>query len=270
MFGSACFAAAAVLLASLLTASGRRRWSALFASWRDALPANPALRRSLAWLPIIAVARTLESAFGLPLLNWVYVAFGASTLLAGIAATAAAPPTVPWAPVSAGGGFAPPQQPPQAPQAAPPPPPGGAGLGGINAIARGLFTQRFPALAAETLLSTSPVMMTSPGGAQAQGQLYLTASHVAFHGAFGRNSRTVALVDVIAAATEAPAGAAAGGAAAQMCVLRLTLAEGPLTLAALNMLGGGDTLDLVIATWRDAVGGDAGGSDDAAAAAEDA
>jgi hypothetical protein len=264
VFGSACFAAAAVLLASLLTPSGRRRWSDLFASWRDALPANPALRRSLAWLPVIAVARGLESLSGLPLLNWVYVAFGASTLLAGIAATAAAPPVVPWAPAAAGGTFVPPQAQQQA-QA--PPPPGGAGVGGINAIARGLFSQRFPALASEALLGTSPVMMTAPGGVQTQGQLYVTPRHVAFHGAFGRNSRAMALADVVDAAVEAPAGAGVGGAAAQMCVLRLSLPEGPLTLAALNMLGGGDTLDIVIATWRSARGGD-GGSD--AAAAEDA
>lgn len=76
-----------------------------FSSADNLLPQNPAIKRSLQWLPVIVVAKGLEvrrcifvvegaaplagaevrqcrvptqSVFGLPLLNWVYVAYSAS------------------------------------------------------------------------------------------------------------------------------------------------------------------------------------------------
>ena len=249
VLGSACVAALLFVLASVCTRAGRSRWAGLFAGWAAALPESPAARRALAWLPLIVVAKGLESAFGLPLLNWVYVAFGASTVLQAVSTVAAQKPVVPWAPSA---GSVPPSAPtpsptPQTQQAA-----GPAGPGGINALARGLFGQRFPALQAEYVLSTSPAMLTSSAGVQTQGQLYVTAQHLAFHGAFGRNARTFRLADISAAEPyDMPRGDSQSKGNQQLATLRVDVeGDGVVLLTAVNMLGGGDTLAIALDAWQ--------------------
>jgi len=236
-------AAAAVVLFSLLTRGGRARWAELLSGWRDALPANPALRRALGWLPLVAVAKALEALFGLQLLNLVYVAFAASSILQGITQTAASPPPVPWAGAAgaAGGEAALPPQQQQHPAAAAQQ---AARMGGINSLALSLFAQRFPDLAAQPVLATSPAVLTVAAGAATQGQLYVTASHIAFHGTFGRGARVVPLANVTAAAAEP--------AAAQLSVLLLATPEGELRLTAVNAMGGAESLAALSACWQGA------------------
>lgn len=224
VLGSACAAASVVLLASLFTPAGRARWSELA---KNLLPSNPMARRALAWLPLITVARGLESSFGLPLLNWVYIAIAAGSIQSAIALAAAnAPPRAPAAPSEA---------------AAPAPAPaGGDGLG-LNSLARGLFAQRFPDLAAQPLLATSPAALA--GGAQ--GQLYVTGSQLALHGTWGRNSRVVPLAEV-REATLVPAGPSE-----RMATLSLLLADGEVVeLAALVAMGGAEALAAAHDAWR--------------------
>jgi hypothetical protein len=252
VLGSACVAAAATVLLSLCTRSGRARWAALFVGFRQALPANPSLRRALAWLPLVAVAKLLESLFGLPLLNLVYVAASASTVLQAIAAAQALPPSVPWAgaagataatAATAADGTAPsPVHPAAAAQQA-------ARMVGINQLALGLFAQRFPELAAQPVLATSPAVVSAAAGDTAQGQLYVTASHVAFHGTFGRGARVVPLADITAATVEP--------ATAQLSVLLLATPEGELRVTAVQAMCGDATLAALFAAWRAAR--DAGG-----------
>jgi len=224
---SASVAAALVTVFSLCSATGRARWAQLFSSWTAALPASPQLRRAMAWLPVIACAKALEGAFGLPVLNWVYVAMLASTAMQAISGAAAASAQRQAQQPSAPAG-----------SVAPSAPASEAGAGGINALARSLFATRFPELAGETeVIATSPVMLSEAGGVQAQGQLYLTGSYVAFHGAFGRARRVVALRDVQHARQEA--GAQKGRA---LSLLHLETASGRLTFTAVDALGGGDAL----------------------------
>jgi len=241
VLGSACVAGVAVVLGSLLTSGGRARWAELLAGWREALATRPALRRALGWLPLVALAKLLESVFGgLPLLNLVYVALGAGTILQTISQSAATPPAVPWAgvarPAEADGTAAAPLHPAAAAQQQ------AARTGGINSLALGLFAQRFPALASQPVLATSPAVLTVAAGASTQGQLYLTASHVAFHGTFGRGARVVPLADVAAATPQPPA--------AQLSVLLLATPEGELRLTAINAMGGGEALAAVAAAWQ--------------------
>lgn len=235
-----------MVLGSLLTRGGRARWAELLSGWRDTLPANPALRRALAWLPLVAVAKALEALFGLQLLNLVYVAFAASSILQGISQTAATPPPVPWAGAAASAAAdgeaasPPPQHPAAAAQQA-------ARMGGINSLALSLFAQRFPELAAQPVVVTSPAVLSAAAGAATQGQLYVTASHVAFHGTFGRGARVVPLADISAAAAEP--------AAAALSVLLLSTPEGELRLTAVNAMGGAESLAALTACWQAARGG---------------
>ena len=223
---SACVAAGLLTLGSLFSAAGRQRWASLVSSWQAVLPANPAFRRALAWLPVIAVAKWLEASFGLPLLNWIYVAMAAQTYAAYVATAKQQRQTA--------GGDAVPGGEAGAPAAA-------AGPGGLNGLARNLFATRFPELADHEVLALAPAMIgdTSSGG-QAQGQLYVTPTTVAFHGAFGRTRRIIALADVIEARLERPDGTQAKG--RSLTVLQLTTAEGAVTLTAVDMLGGTDAL----------------------------
>lgn len=208
LFTSAAFAAGLLALGSLLLPSGRKRWASLLAGWRDALPANASLRRAIAWLPVIAAAKTCEALTGLPLLNWVYIASSASIILQGIAESARA--NAPAAAAAAAARAASSSSAPAA-AAAPPQPAFAPGPGGINALAAGLFSNRFPELAGEALVSTSPAMLdvvpgtpAPPSAKPSQGQLYVTARHVAFHGAFGR-SKWVARLDCLVDARASPA-----------------------------------------------------------------
>ena len=224
---SACVAAGVLALGSLFTDAGRQRWAALVSSWQALLPANPAFRRALAWLPVIAVAKGMESVLGLPILNWVYIAIAAQTYAAYVTAAkeqrAAAPSDgAPSGEASTLGTAV-------------------SASGGLNGLARNLFANRFPELAQQEVLAVAPAMMgdTASGG-QAQGQLYVTTSTVAFHGAFGRTRRIIALADVSDARLERPDGSQARG--RSLTVLQLATAEGPVTLTAVDMLGGTDAL----------------------------
>jgi hypothetical protein len=225
---SACVAAGVLAVGSLFTDAGRQRWGALVSSWQGMLPSNPAFRRALAWLPVIAVAKGLESFLGLPILNWVYIAIAAQTYAAYVTAAkeqrAAAPSDgAPGGEAGARSGAA------------------ASAPGGLNALARNLFANRFPELAQQEVLAVAPAMMgDAASGGQAQGQLYVTTSTVAFHGAFGRTRRIIALADVIDARLERPDGSQARG--RSLTVLQLALAEGTVTLTAVDMLGGTDAL----------------------------
>ena len=96
------------------------------------------------------------------------------------------------------------------------------------------------------MLATSPAVVSAGAGDTAQGQLYVTSSHVAFHGTFGRGARVVALADVTAATAEP--------AAAQLSVLLLATPEGELRVTAVQAMGGDAALAALSAAWQAAQG----------------
>jgi len=228
---SASVAATVLLIASLCTSSGRQRWAELLSNWQNALPANPAFRRALAWLPVIVAAKWLESVAGLPLLNWVYVAIGAQTFVAYAGTLSQQQAGTPVAEAAAA-----PREVVGTEQS------GTAAGGGLNGLARNLFATRFPELASEEVMALAPAMLADASGSQAQGQLYVTASSVAFHGAFGRSRRIISLGTV----TEAQLAMPDAQTQRSLSVLRLTTGDGQqVVLSAVNLLGGTDALQRI-------------------------
>ena len=228
---SASVAATVLVISSLCTSSGRQRWADLLSNWQNALPANPAFRRALAWLPVIVAAKWLESVAGLPLLNWVYVAIGAQTFAAYAGTLSQQQAGTPVAEAAAA-----PREVVGTEQS------GTAAGGGLNGLARNLFATRFPELASEEVMALAPAMLADASGSQAQGQLYVTASSVAFHGAFGRSRRIISLGTV----TEAQLAMPDAQTQRSLSVLRLTTGDGQLVvLSAVNLLGGTDALQRI-------------------------
>ena len=228
LLASATVAAAVFTLGSLLSRAGRERWRSLFASWVAKLPSNASVRRSLGWLLAISVTKGLEGASGLPLLNWVYVAFFGSTMLQAISAAAAAGSQRAAVAVAAaaaaeasGGG-----------EAQPAPPRESLQESLASSFERSLFTSRFPELEGDEVLCCAPVMLGS-AGSSAQGQLYVTASALAFHGAFGRSRRIIAASAVLSCQLE---GAQRLGRALTLLNLEVEGA-GLVTLTAVNEEG---------------------------------